>query len=42
MDGLLNVEGAVAFSAKGIARPVLNQAAEVTADDFARFGACQG
>jgi hypothetical protein len=40
--GLLNVEGSAAFSAKGVGRPVLNQAAEIAADNFARFCACQG
>jgi hypothetical protein len=35
MNGLLNVEGSAAFSAKGVGRPVLHQAAEIAADDFA-------
>jgi hypothetical protein len=42
MNGLLNVEGSAAFSAKGVGRPVLDQAAKITADDFACFSACQG
>jgi hypothetical protein len=42
MNGFLNVEGAAAFSAKGIGRPVLNQAAEIAADNLACFSACQG
>jgi hypothetical protein len=42
MNRLLNVEGSAAFPAKGVARSVLNQAAEITADDFTCFGACQG
>jgi hypothetical protein len=42
MNGLLNVEGSAAFSAKGVGRPVLDQAAKITADDFACFSTCQG
>jgi len=42
MNGLLNVEGSAAFSAKGVGRPVLDQAAEIAADDLACFIACQG
>jgi hypothetical protein len=42
MDWLFNVEGSTAFSAKGVGRPVLNQAAKIAADNLARISACQG
>jgi hypothetical protein len=39
---LLDVEGLVAFSAKGVSGAVLNQAAEIATHDFACFHAHQG
>jgi hypothetical protein len=38
-DGLLNVEGSAAFSAKGVGGPVLDKAAEIAAHNLTRFHA---